>query len=127
MVFSGWFALTFGISHKSESQSSTTRCQSPCSSSHDSNAPASHLSEGFLPSGLPDSSPFFSPLKWRLPGYFAGILIGSRLNVYVSGSPLENQRIVSYRPDSRLLACRPCPKCQMMRLRSLKPASLKML
>ena len=50
-VFSTWLLLTFGNSQ---------------------------TSLGFLPFGFPDSLPTFGPLKWRLPGYFAGTRIGSR-------------------------------------------------
>ena len=54
VVFSGWLFLTLGISH---------------------------TSEGFLPSGLPDNSPAFGPLKWRLFGYLDGTRMGSRCHV----------------------------------------------
>src|SRR4051794_26192318 len=65
-VFSTWFDLTLGMSQTAPSHSSSRNSQK---------------SPGFFPKGLPESCPFFGPLKCRFPGYFDGTLTESKLNV----------------------------------------------
>src|SRR3972149_4852582 len=80
-------------------------------------------SPGFLPRGLHEYFPAFGPLKYFLPGYFCGTLIGSRLNTY--SSDFVNQIMVSYRPENRRLQCNPCSKCHIIRFLIFRPRPLK--